>query len=282
VSRSASPEASAQQPAVRRLLLVEDDSMLVRLFQRVLAPPDFEVEVAMSAEMARQRLSEAGVFDAMLLDVELPDQSGLDLLRGMRDAGDRTPVLILTGRDTDEDVVRGLDAGADDYLVKPVSASVLKARLRAAWRRSGDTPPEGYAVNGARVPFHVGVLSLNGLILDRLARRVSTQGREVDLTPKEFSLLEQLMLRPEDVVSRGELLEYVWQLQGDPGSNVVDAHVARLRQKLRTAAPCPEIQTVRGVGFRITAECGQGDDQDDPGSEPSTDESSTGQSSPGA
>ena len=237
--------------------------MLVRLVLRVLGPPDFEVDVAGSAEAARERLAGDGAaYDALLLDIELPDQSGLDLLRGMRDAGNRTPVLILTGRDSDEDVVRGLDAGADDYLVKPVSPDVLKARLRAAWRRAGDTPPEGLSAVGALVPYHVGVLTLDGLTLDRLARRVTLDGIEVDLTPKEFSLLEQLMLRPGEVVSRGELLEQVWQLQGDPGSNVVDAHVARLRQKLRAAATCPEIQTVRGVGFRITADCSGGADSE--------------------
>ena len=238
--------------------------MLVRLAQRVLAPPDYDLEVAGSAEGARRLLAEgsSAPFDALLLDIELPDQSGLDLLRGLRDAGDRTPVLILTGRDTDEDVVRGLDAGADDYLVKPVSAAVLKARLRAAWRRTGDTPADGVPAVDARVPYHVGVLTLDKLVVDRLARRVTFDGHEVDLTPKEFSLVEQLMLRPEDVVSRSELLEHVWQLQGDPGSNVVDAHVARLRQKLRTAAPCPEIQTVRGIGFRITAGCLEGADQE--------------------
>jgi DNA-binding response OmpR family regulator len=226
VYRPASSEAPDHPTAVRRLLLVEDDSMLVRLARRVLAPPGFALEVAGTAEEARRLLAGGAPFDALLLDIELPDQSGLDLLRGLRDAGDRTPVLILTGRDTDEDVVRGLDAGADDYLVKPISAAVLKARLRAAWRRTGDTPSEGVAAVSA-VPRNVGVLTLDGLTIDRLARRVTFGGREVDLTPKEFSLLEQLMLRAEDVVSRGELLEHVWQVQGDPGSNVVDAHVAR-------------------------------------------------------
>ncbi len=232
--------------------------MLVRLAQLVLAKPEFSLEVAGSAEAARRLLGDDGTsFDAMLLDIELPDQSGLDLLRGLRASGDRTPVLILTGHDTDEDVVRGLDAGADDYLVKPVSAAVLKARLRAAWRRTGDTPPDGTAAV-------VGVLTLDALRLDRLGRRVTFEGREIDLTPKEFSLLEQLMLRPEDTVSRGELLDHVWHLQGDPGSNVVDAHVARLRQKLRAAAPCPEIQTVRGIGFRISAGCeGEGADREE-------------------
>jgi DNA-binding response OmpR family regulator len=259
VSPLAAPELSTQPTTGRHLLLVEDDSMLVRLVQRVLAPPDYDLEVAGSAEEAR-RLLGGPPFDALLLDVELPDQSGLELLRGMREGGDRTPVLILTGSDSDEDVVRGLDAGADDYLVKPVSAAVLKARLRAAWRRTVDTPSEGMPGVGTLVPYHVGVLTLDGLTLDRLARRVTIQGREVDLTPKEFSLLEQLMLRAEDVVSRGDLLEHVWQLQGDPGSNVVDAHVARLRQKLRAVGLCPAIQTVRGVGFRITSECDDGAD----------------------
>jgi len=105
------------------------------------------------------------------------------------------------------------------------------------------------------VPHPVGVLTLGGLVLDRLARRVSAGGREVELTPREFALLEYLLLRAEETVSRGELLEQVWQLQGDPSSNVVDAHVARLRHKLRAATACPAIRTVRGVGFRVTAEC---------------------------
>lgn len=250
MSGSDVPAEPAAPPAgPRRLLLVEDDALLVRLVQRVLGAPEYAVDVANDVGAARQRLGAAGAgrFDAVLLDVELPDQSGLELLRGLRAAGDQTPVLILTGRDTDEDVVNGLDAGADDYLVKPVGAAVLKARLRAAWRRAGD---------GARTAPAVGVLTLDGLVLDRLARRVTVDGREVELTPKEFALLEYLLLRAEETVSRGELLEQVWQLQGDPGSNVVDAHVARLRHKLRQAAPCPEIRTVRGIGFRVTAECG--------------------------
>lgn len=238
--------------AARRVLLVEDDPLLVRFAQRVLGPPEYALDVAADAGSARRLTGEGTArYDALLLDVELPDQSGLELLRALRAAGDQTPVLILTGRDTDEDVVRGLDAGADDYLVKPVGAAVLRARLRAAWRRAGD----GTRDPASRVPHSVGVLTLDALTLDRLARRVTLGGRDLDLTPKEFALLEHLLLRPEDVVARGELLEQVWQLQGDPGSNVVDAHVARLRQKLRAGGPCPEIRTVRGIGFRITAEC---------------------------
>jgi DNA-binding response OmpR family regulator len=257
------PDDPTSTPA-RRLLLVEDDPLLVRFAQRVLGPPEYALDVAVDAESARQlTIDGTGRYDAMLLDVELPGQSGLELLRALRAAGDRTPVLILTGRDTDEDVVRGLDAGADDYLVKPVGVEVLKARLRAAWRRTGaggrsDDGPDA----AGRVPHHVGVLTLAGLTLDRLARRVTLGGRDLDLTPKEFALLEHLLLRPEEVVSRGELLEQVWQLQGDPGSNVVDAHVARLRQKLRAGAACPEIRTVRGVGFRITTECQDGGSDD--------------------
>jgi DNA-binding response OmpR family regulator len=247
--------ATSAPPAPRRLLLVEDDALLVRLVQRVLGPPEFALDVAPDAESARRLTAGGGAqYDAVLLDVELPDQSGLELLRDLRAANDRTPVLILTGRDTDEDVVSGLDAGADDYLVKPVGAAVLKARLRAAWRRA--TVADGARAGAVgSAPPQVGVLTLDGLVLDRLARRVVMDGRELELTPKEFALLEHLLLRPEETVTRGELLEQVWQLQGDPGSNVVDAHVARLRHKLRAAAPCPEIRTVRGIGFRVTAGC---------------------------
>lgn len=254
LSTFGAPSADDPSPP-RRLLLVEDDPLLVRFAERVLGGPDFSLDVAGSAERAREYLAGQPFYDAMLLDVQLPDHSGLDLLREMRASGDRTPVLVLTGLDTDEDVVEGLDAGADDYLVKPVGAAVLKARLRAVYRRraakaganGADIGPAGH------VPRQVGVLTVDALVLDRLARRVTLEGREVDLTPKEFSLLEQLMLRAGDVVARGELLEQVWQVSGDPGSNVVDAHVARLRQKLRGVAAGPEIRTVRGVGFQLGA-----------------------------
>ena len=222
---------------VMRVLIIEDDRMLARLVERMLVESGYAVDVTRTAEEGRQ-LALTGPYDAVLLDLELPDRNGLDVVRALRREGKETPVLIMTGRDDDEDIVRGLDAGADDYLLKPVSGDVLKARLRAATRRGGATRTEQ--------------LVMGELVLNRLARQVFGAGKEVHLTPKEFAMLEHLLLHAEEVVSRTELLERVWNMRFDPGSNVVDAHVARLRQKLRVVLEQPEIRTARGVGFVIT------------------------------
>jgi DNA-binding response OmpR family regulator len=219
-----------------RVLIIEDDRMLSRLVERALGEAGYTVEVTPSAEEGRDRAL-AAEYDAVLLDLELPDRSGLEVVRAMRREGKQTPVLIMTGRDDDQDIVRGLDAGADDYLLKPVSPEVLKARLRAALRRGAATGTD---------QLRVGELTMN-----RLARTVRGPAGELSLTPKEFAMLEHLMLRVEEVVSRGELLAHVWNMRFDPGSNVVDAHVARLRQKLRPVAR-PELRTARGVGFVLT------------------------------
>jgi DNA-binding response OmpR family regulator len=220
-----------------RVLIVEDDAMLARLVERMLAEAGYAVDVTRSAEEG-SHLALTVEYDAILLDLELPDRNGLDVVRTLRREGRDTPVLIMTGHDEEEIIVRGLDAGADDYLLKPVSSEVLKARLRAALRRGGSGRTEQ--------------LVLGDLVLNRLARQVLAAGKEVSLTPKEFSMLEHLLLNAESVVSRTELLEHVWNMRFDPGSNVVDAHVARLRQKLRSAIERPEIRTARGVGFVIT------------------------------
>jgi len=220
------------------VLVIEDDAMVARVVERALATAGYDVDVSHNATDGTQRAL-ATAYDAILLDLELPDRDGLEVVRALRAAGCNMPILIMTGRDDDEHVVRGLDAGADDYLLKPVSADVLRARVRAAIRRGGSGPPES--------------LTLGDLVVDRLGRQVTAAGTTISLTPKEFSMLEFLLLRAEQVVSRSELLEHVWNMHFDPGSNVVDAHVARLRQKLRQAIAVPEIRTVRGIGFMLTA-----------------------------
>ena len=220
-----------------RILVVEDDPMLARLVERALTGEGHAVDVCQNAEDGR-RHALANDYDVVLLDLELPDRDGLDVVRAMRREGKTTPVLIMTGHDDDEHVVRGLDAGADDYILKPVSNDVLKARIRAAVRRGGAGP--------------VKQLAMGDLVLDRLARQVHGAGREIALTPKEFAMLEHLMLRPDETVPRAELLEHVWNMKFDPGSNVVDAHMARLRAKLRQYVTNPDVRTVRGVGFVIT------------------------------
>jgi DNA-binding response OmpR family regulator len=224
-----------------RILVIEDDRMLARIVERMLGEAGYAVDVTRSAEEGRQ-LATTIEYDAILLDLELPDRNGIEVVRELRREGRDTPVLIMTGRDDDADIVRGLDAGADDYLLKPVGHEVLKARLRAAVRRGG----------GARTEQ----LVLGSLVLNRLTRQVTGDGEEVVLTPKEFAMLEHLLLHAEQVVARTELLEHVWHMRFDPGSNVVDAHVARLRAKLRAVVATPEIRTVRGVGFTLTASTG--------------------------
>jgi DNA-binding response OmpR family regulator len=220
------------------VLVIEDDAMVARVVARALETAGYTVDATASANDGLTRAS-TGSYDAILLDLELPDRDGLDVLRELRSSGLTTPILIMTGRDDDEHVVRGLDAGADDYLLKPVSTDVLKARVRAAIRRGGSGQPDQ--------------LVLGDLVVDRLGRQVTGAGAAIALTPKEFSMLEFLLLRAEQVVPRSELLEHVWHMRFDPGSNVVDAHVARLRQKLRQAIELPEIKTVRGVGFTLSA-----------------------------
>jgi len=241
---------SADTPAVTppkggsagRVVFVEDNPLIARLFQRVLEDAHFEVTAVGSVAEGRRALLAS--HDAVLLDLELPDASGLTLLEELRARGDRAPVIILTGRGGDEEVVRGLEAGADDFIEKPVGGAVLLARLRAVIRRGA------HQATGRR---EAGVLSLGPLSLDRLARRATVEGQVLDLTPKEFTLLEYLLLCAEETVTRAELLDHVWELQGEPESNVVDAHMARLRSKLRAVATRPDIRTVRGKGFVLTA-----------------------------
>ena len=233
----------AADPAVAgKVVFVEDDRLVSRFFQRVLEDANFHVVIASSVAEGRRAL--LGEHDAVLLDLELPDASGLTLLEELRARGDRAPVVILTGRGGDDEIVRGLDAGADDFVEKPVGGAVLLARLRAVIRRGA------HQASGRR---DAGSLTLGPLTLDRLSRRATVDTHTLDLTPKEFTLLEYLLLCAEETVTRTELLDHVWEVQGEPESNVVDAHMARLRAKLRAVSPRPDIRTVRGKGFVLTA-----------------------------
>ncbi len=179
-------------------------------------------------------------YDAILLDLMLPKKNGLQVVSELRREGRNTPVLMLTARDATEDVVRGLDAGADDYLPKPFDFDEFLARMRALIRRGGSARLER--------------LSYGPLELDRLKHEVHVGGSQVDLTPREFRLLEHFMLHTEEVVRRTELLEKVWDMHFDPESNVVDVHVGNLRRKLREVGQDNLIRTVRGVGFCLKAE----------------------------
>lgn len=216
--------------------------MVARLMQRALEDAGYCTEAASEVGSAREMLSSAGEagFDAMLLDLQLPDDSGLSLLEEIRAGRPEMPVLIVTGQRADSDIVRGLDAGADDYLVKPFALSVLVARVRAVLRRGTGTGTE--------------FLQVGELSFDRLKRTISTPGGALTLTPKEYTLLEYFLLRPEQVITRPALLEHVWGLSFDPGSNLVDVHIARLRRKLHGQVRTPVLQTVRGKGFQLASD----------------------------
>src|SRR5687767_12678955 len=227
-----------------KLLIVEDDRMLSELIRRALVEDGFAVDVAFDGEQA-EALAFVNDYDAIVLDLLLPGKSGLHLLQQMRRERRLTPTLILTGRATTEDVVRGLDVGADDYLTKPFDLDELKARVRALVRRGG----------GARRSEQV---TIGGVVLDRRKRQATVDGQPLRMTPKEFALLEYLMMKADEVVTRTELLEKVWDFHFDPGSNVVDVHVARLRAKLRLANAGVNLDTVRGIGFTLAARAVQG------------------------
>jgi DNA-binding response OmpR family regulator len=221
-----------------KLLVVDDDRLFAVLVQRGLREEGYAVDVAPTGNDARM-LAHVNSYDGIILDVALPDITGLQLARELRAEGRPTPILMLTGNTSSADVVRGLDAGADDYLTKPFDMEVLKARVRALVRRGGASRTES--------------LTFEDIVVDRLAHEARANGKPLALTPKEFSLLEHLLLHADQIVTRTTLLEKVWDLHFDPGSNVVDVHMARLRTKLRRNNAAARVNTVRGVGYRLTA-----------------------------
>lgn len=219
-----------------KILVVEDDRKVAGFIEHGLREEGYAVDVAPDGDQAAM-MAHVYDYDLILLDLMLPKKNGLQVASELRREGRKTPILMLTARDATEDVVRGLDAGADDYLTKPFKFDELLARVRALVRRGGAGRTE--------------LLSYGPLELDRLKHVVRVAGKKIDLTPKEFQLLEHFLIRPEEVLRRTELLEKVWDMHFDPESNVVDVHVGNLRRKLKHAAGEELIQTERGVGFRL-------------------------------
>jgi DNA-binding response OmpR family regulator len=215
-----------------RLLVVEDEARLARALQRGLSAEGFVVDVAGDGPTGLE-LARHGGYDAMILDVMLPGLSGYRIVRQLRAEQHWLPVLMLSAKDGEYDQADGLDCGADDYLTKPFSYVVLLARLRALLRRGAPERPA--------------VLTVGELSLDPAARRVTRAGAEVALTSREYALLEYLMRRPGEVVSKIELLDHVWDAAGDTDPNVVEVYVGYLRRKVGRAA----LETVRGAGYRL-------------------------------
>ena len=220
------------------LLLVEDDPRLADLVARLLQGERHVVEQAATGEAALE-LADAPGLDAIVLDVGLPDLSGLEVARRLRRRGSQVPILMLTARDAIPDRVAGLDAGADDYLVKPFAIEELAARIRALGRR-GEPRPDGAS------------LSAGPVVLDEMTRAVFVAGRRVELSPREFALLECLRRHPGQALSRDQLLDHAWPYDTEVVPAIVDTYVYFLRRKLGPEAG-ERIETVRGVGYRIAA-----------------------------
>ena len=221
-----------------RILVVEDEPKMAALVRRGLIEEGHAADVAGRGEDAVW-MAEAHAYDAIVLDVMLPGMSGYDACRRLRGAGVWAPVLMLTARDAVEDRVAGLDAGADDYLTKPFSLAELFARLRALIRRGDVERPTELVVGDLR--------------LDPASRRVWRGQTEVQLSPKEFALLETFMRRPGQVLSRLQLLEHAWDFAYENRSNVVGVYVRYLREKLDRPFARNSLETVRGAGYRLTA-----------------------------
>jgi two-component system OmpR family response regulator len=218
-----------------RILVVEDDPKTARFLKQGLEEEGHAVDVASDGEEGAF-LGHLNPYDLIVMDIQLPKRNGLQLSAELRREGVDVPILMLTGRDSTPDVVRGLNAGADDYLTKPFDFDELVARVNALTRRR---------VGGAS-----GVLRFEDLEMDRLKRQVRREARLIDLSPREFRLLEYFMLHPDEVVTRVQLLEKVWDMSFDPETNVVDAHISNLRKKLEQAGR-RLIQTVRGAGYAL-------------------------------
>jgi DNA-binding response OmpR family regulator len=221
-----------------RILIVDDESPLVDQLQKGLEKQRYTVDRAIDGEMALDKLFEAA-FDAIILDIMMPKLDGWAVLEQARKAGIDTPVLMLTAKGDVADKVKGLDLGADDYLAKPFSLDELLARLRALFRRSAGRSES--------------VLQISDLQLDTVSRKVTKGGKPVELTPREFSILEFLLYNKDRAVSRFSLAEHVWGDDFDPFSmsNFMDVHIKNLRHKINDSSQGRIIRTIRGVGYII-------------------------------
>lgn len=220
-----------------RILIVEDEAGVAGFVEQGLTEAGYAVDVARDGSEGLE-YALAFEYDVMVLDIMLPKMNGLDLLHEIRDKRVKAPVLLLTARDGVDDRVKGLDVGADDYLVKPFAFPELLARIRALLRRP---------------PLQSGnLLSMNDLEMDVTQREVRRAGKKIELSPREFSLLELLLRHPNQVLTRTQIVEHVWNFDFYGDTNVVDVYIGYLRRKIDSGFVPPLIQTVRGVGYRLS------------------------------
>jgi heavy metal response regulator len=220
-----------------RVLLVEDEKNIADFIYRGLSEQGYAVDVAHDGDDALH-WADVAQFDIIVLDVMLPARDGIEVCRTLRQRGVVTPILMLTARDAIEDRVRGLDSGADDYLVKPFAFAELVARMRALGRRE----PQATST----------LLQVGDLALDTVTREVRRKGGTIVLTAKEGTLLEYLMSHPNQILARTMIAEHVWNYDFDNATNVIDVHIRNLRRKIDDPFATKLIQTVRGVGYRIS------------------------------
>ncbi len=219
-----------------RVLVVEDERKVANFIKHGLEEERYIVEIAYDGISGLEMVMN-NHFDAIVLDVMLPGKDGFTLLKEMRDSGISTPVIMLTARANVEDRVAGLDLGADDYLPKPFSFDELAARLRSILRRSS--------------PEKSTKLRAGDLILDTVSHLAYRQGREIELTTKEYALLEYMLRNKNRILSRSTITQHVWKHNFDPESNIIDVYVKRLRSKIEQDGEKPLVQSIRGVGYRL-------------------------------
>ncbi len=219
-----------------KILLVEDETEIGELIKNGLEKEGFVLDYCQDGDSGMEHAMTRS-YDAIVLDVMLPGRSGLEILKVIRAGHNNVPVIIITARGETEDRIEGLDLGADDYLPKPFFVEELIARLRAIWRRSSETG--------------MSVLSVGTLSANLMKREVVRSSVQIEMTPKEFSLLAFLMRAPGRVLTRTQILEQVWGYHFDPGTNLVDVYIRRLRSKIDIEGEIPLIETLRGVGYRM-------------------------------
>ena len=219
-----------------RILIVEDDAKVGQFIGRGLDKLAYSTKLARTCEAASDALAE-DAYDAIILDLGLPDGDGLDLLKEWRKCGFNEPVLILSARDAVQDRIKGLNIGADDYLAKPFSFEELVARLRSLLRRQSEKKTTTF--------------SHNGIKMDLIARTVSVADRPVDLTAREFALLELFMQNQGRVLTRAMIAEKIWESRDDLDANLLDVYMRRLRLKLEASPESPAFKTLRGIGYQF-------------------------------